>query len=186
MYKTLSEEERLVKSKDQAPSFRGLPFQVQDIQTPTILICSHGQRDSRCGILGPLLHEEFRRHIDGQLHQIPDGTRVRLKAQTGIFQSDLDPGPSATADTSLASSAAKTLPVNIGMISHVGGHKWAGNVIVYTPSLLSNSLSGTGIWYGRVEPKHVPGIVQETLLKGRVIQDLYRGGINSNGDVLRI
>ena len=92
--------------------------------------------------------------------------------------------------------------VNIGMISHVGGHKWAGNVIVYLPAnwRISNSrssvgddglgklspLAGTGIWYGRVEPRHVEGIIEETLLKGAVIQDLFRGGIDRYGQVLRI
>jgi hypothetical protein len=34
-------------------------------------------------------------------------------------------------------------------ISHVGGHKWAGNVIVYPP----------GVWYGRVTPCHIPTII---------------------------
>jgi hypothetical protein len=33
-------------------------------------------------------------------------------------------------------------------VSHVGGHKFAGNVIVYSPS-------GTGVWYGRVFPEKV-------------------------------
>ena len=33
-------------------------------------------------------------------------------------------------------------------VSHVGGHKFAGNVIVYSPS-------GTGVWYGRVSPEKV-------------------------------
>ena len=33
-------------------------------------------------------------------------------------------------------------------VSHVGGHKFAGNMVLYTPS-------GAGIWYGRVTPKQV-------------------------------
>ena len=32
--------------------------------------------------------------------------------------------------------------------SHIGGHKLAGNVVVY-------SRTGRGIWYGRVKPEHV-------------------------------
>lgn len=32
--------------------------------------------------------------------------------------------------------------------SHIGGHKFAGNLIVYSPR-------GTGVWYGRVSPKEV-------------------------------
>ena len=76
---------------------------------------------------------------------------------------------------------------NIASISHVGGHKYAGNVIVYLPpEHTNNPLAGKGIWYGRVEPKHVEGIVEETILGGRVIIDHFRGGIDENGDVLRL
>lgn len=88
--------------------------------------------------------------------------------------------------------------VNVGMISHIGGHKWAGNVILYLPrkwmiatssgnkSRVQSLLAGSRIWYGRVEPKHVEGIVEETILNGRVIQELFRGGIDGNGQTLRI
>lgn len=68
------------------------------------------------------------------------------------------------------------------MISHIGGHKFAGNVIIYLPPTLSdNGLKGSGIWYGRVDPDKVEGIVQETIVQGRVIADLFRGGITQNG-----
>ena len=43
-----------------------------------------------------------------------------------------------------------------------------------------------GIWYGRVEPKHVEGIVQETISKGRVVEDMFRGGIDQHRKLLRI
>ena len=33
-------------------------------------------------------------------------------------------------------------------VSHVGGHKFAGNMVLYTSS-------GAGIWHGRVTPKEV-------------------------------
>ncbi|KLJ06659.1 hypothetical protein EMPG_17845 [Blastomyces silverae] len=36
------------------------------------------------------------------------------------------------------------------------------------------SLAGKGIWYGRVEPRHVEGIVEETVLGGRVISEHFR------------
>ncbi len=84
---------------------------------------------------------------------------------------------------------------NVGLISHVGGHKYAGNVIVYIPPGMTvqtsgeaalHPLAGKGIWYGRVEPKHVRGIVEETVLGGRVVADHFRGGIDRNGDILRL
>lgn len=75
----------------------------------------------------------------------------------------------------------------VGMISHVGGHKFAGNVIIYIPpSFESNALAGKGIWYGRVEPQHVEGIVAKTILDGKVIKDHFRGGIGHGGEVLRM
>jgi len=58
----------------------------------------------------------------------------------------------------------------IDITSHVGGHKYAGNVIIHT----SNKSLGS-VWYGRVFPEHVPAIVEETVLNGRVIKPLYRG-----------
>lgn len=63
----------------------------------------------------------------------------------------------------------------------------AGNVIIYIPpSFTSNALHGRGIWYGRVEPGHVEGIVAKTILEGNVIKDLFRGGIDQNRDILRL
>ena len=70
---------------------------------------------------------------------------------------------------------------DVSLISHVGGHKWAGNVIIYFPPdhRIPNGgvseLAGTGVWYGRVQPKHVEGIVEETIRRGRLIGELLRG-----------
>jgi len=75
----------------------------------------------------------------------------------------------------------------VGLISHIGGHKWAGNVIVYIPpSFSSNPLAGKGIWYGRVGPEHVEGIVGKTILDGKVIKELFRGGIDQDRGIIRL
>ncbi|CAI2173817.1 1010_t:CDS:10 [Funneliformis geosporum] len=58
--------------------------------------------------------------------------------------------------------------IAVYMTSHIGGHKFAGNVIVYC--------EGKGIWYGRVTPCHVNLIIEKTVIEGRIIRDLYRGG----------
>jgi hypothetical protein len=34
----------------------------------------------------------------------------------------------------------------------------------------------------RIEPKHVEGLVDETILGGKVVTDHFRGGIDRNGD----
>lgn len=46
--------------------------------------------------------------------------------------------------------------VLVAKISHIGGHKYAGNVIIYLPN-------GTAIWYGRVTPRDVGAIVRHSL-----------------------
>ncbi|KAI5803079.1 Sucrase/ferredoxin-like-domain-containing protein [Geopyxis carbonaria] len=51
--------------------------------------------------------------------------------------------------------------VRVAGVSHLGGHKWAGNVVVYS--------RGWGAWYGRVGVGQVEGIVVETIMGGRLV-----------------
>lgn len=201
---------------------------IKPISAPTILICSHNSRDSRCGVLGPLLHSEFSQYIN-------KGLTLRNEAPSDATAS----GPSVGESHSFASHPTfqaeavdskrnNQQPVNIGMISHIGGHKFAGNVIIYIPpdyqlrTLERNTggakpsdkvvageseslqvsedqpllpeeknygvspLAGKGIWYGRVQPRHVEGIVEQTIGHGKIIKELFRGGINHNGSPIRL
>lgn len=160
------QKEKMRRVPELEGTFQGL----KDVQhSPTILICSHGKRDQRCGIMGPLLQSEFRRVLRGK----------------GFSIAEENAGDAGTVD--------EPGHANLGLISHIGGHKYAGNVIVYLPpSIAENgnvsdgSLAGKGIWYGRVEPRHVEGIVEQTVLKGRVIEDHFRGGVGANGQFLRM
>ena len=131
---------------------------VSTIHHPVIFICGHHSRDSRCGIMGPLLAYEFQR---------------QLRA-VGLVS------------TQNRSKDSHARAVAVELVSHLGGHKWAGNVIVYLPAgrKLHWNSSGLdvlpmeqayGIWYGRVEPRHVEGIIKETLVGGTVIEELFRG-----------
>ena len=137
--------------------------------TPAILICSHKSRDSRCGVLGPILKKAFSDYIISQRYRY-----MQRKAADGeIVFSMKNDGPINT---------SREYPgVLVSSISHVGGHAWAGNVIVYIPPQYSlkngtkSPLAGKGVWYGRVEPKHVEGIVEETIRGGRIIKDILRG-----------
>ena len=166
-----------------APSWSGSQAHKtqSQITQPTILICSHNTRDSRCGVLGPLLRDEFSKYLSSQ----------RFSVYTEHFSS----GPTIIDKNPMSSPSS----INLGLISHIGGHKWAGNVILYIPpdwkavtsdhtgpNEQTSPLAGMGIWYGRVEPKHVPGIVDETLIRGNVIRDLFRGGIARDGRILRL
>lgn len=78
----------------------------------------------------------------------------------------------------------RSIAADVAQISHIGGHKYAGNVIIYVPptGVEGNSaLAGAGIWYGRVGPENVEGVVEETFGKGRVIGELLRGGVVMGG-----
>ncbi|KIW68145.1 hypothetical protein, variant [Phialophora macrospora] len=205
------------------------------ITNPTILVCSHGHRDSRCGILGPVLHDEFNKYLDQRKGDDPDsklcasstekfvaskgddshpaGLESRAEAQgRSIDKPTLDSIARSTTNTSDEGVASEDTTVNVGMISHIGGHKWAGNVIIYMPPGFSTGvptskpvepnsldvsqrasgaqtqhpLAGMGIWYGRVEPRHVEGIVEQTIFKGKVIAELFRGGLNQRGQLVRL
>jgi leucyl-tRNA synthetase len=139
MHNGLSAEQKAKLLRDESAASR-LPS-AEDITKPTILICGHAGRDSRCGILGPILQSSFESE----------------------FQ-------------------RRGIDADVGVISHIGGHKFAGNVIIYLPpSMQNNALRGTGIWYGRVGPEHVEGVVEETVVKGRVVLDLLRGGVTGEG-----
>lgn len=63
----------------------------------------------------------------------------------------------------------------VGQITHIGGHAFAGNVLYYPKECES---SRDFIWYGRVFPKDVQGLVEETVNGKRVIKGLFRGDLN--------
>lgn len=157
-------------------AYQRLLWGVRDVDDIIVLICGHGGRDQRCGIYGPLLRAEFE-------EQMP---------KLGV---DVLHGP-VTVDSDVAAISGTIVKPKYtsrtGLISHIGGHKFAGNVIIYlppsmkTPEGYDHPLAGHGIWYGRVEPKHVQGIVQETILKGNVVAELFRGGITPSRDILRL
>ncbi|XP_018477391.2 uncharacterized protein LOC108848503 isoform X1 [Raphanus sativus] len=56
--------------------------------------------------------------------------------------------------------------------SHIGGHKYAGNLIVFSPDSAGNV---SGHWYGYVTPDDVPAMLDQHIAKGEIIQNLSRG-----------
>ena len=109
-----------------------------------ILLCSHRTRDSRCSISAPLLRREFERHLR------PLGLHRDL-------HDDTRPGG-----------------VGIYFISHVGGHKYAANVIVYRKN------QGQAIWLARIRPEDCEGVIKFTVLQGKVVRPerFLRGGFD--------
>ncbi|KAK9067324.1 hypothetical protein SSX86_014650 [Deinandra increscens subsp. villosa] len=62
--------------------------------------------------------------------------------------------------------------VFVSACSHVGGHKYAGNLIIY-----STDQDGkvSGHWYGYVTPNDVPELLDQHIKKGEIIERIWRG-----------
>jgi hypothetical protein len=155
-----------------------LLYGVRDVTDVLVLICGHGGRDMRCGVLGPVLRDEFKAKLPRAGIEVLHGPLLDESV-------DAPPLPGATTAAELPTTA------RVGLISHIGGHKFAGNVIIYLPPNLTRDgvphpLAGHGLWYGRVEPKHVEGLIDETVVKGNVVTDHFRGGIKQGGEIIRL
>lgn len=159
-------------------AYQGLLHGVKDVTDTLVLICGHGGRDMRCGIMGPLLVNEFEKQLERKGVEILRGpVHVHLDADGQLLEGEVGKAK----DTA-----------RVGVISHIGGHKFAGNIIIYIPpgkKMADGSphpFAGHGLWYGRVEPKHVEGLIEETIEKGRIVADMFRGGIDPQRRILRI
>ncbi|KAM3243296.1 hypothetical protein ACQJBY_055321 [Aegilops geniculata] len=63
--------------------------------------------------------------------------------------------------------------VAVSACSHVGGHKYAGNVIIFSPDAKGEV---TGNWYGYVAPDDVPELLHKQIgQKGAIVDRLWRG-----------
>lgn len=72
------------------------------------------------------------------------------------------------------------LDANVGLISHVGGHKYAGNVILYKNYPASDKARGRHqdcLWFGKVLPPNL-SLLFKNLEEGKIPRDLYRGGFS--------
>ncbi|KOM46403.1 hypothetical protein LR48_Vigan07g010700 [Vigna angularis] len=127
-------EEVLVKDGEWLP---GTP---EALRGSFVFVCSHGSRDRRCGVCGPVLVSRFREEIE--LHGL----------QGKVF---------------------------VSPCSHIGGSQYAGNVIVFGPSMNGEV---TGHWYGYVTPDDVPLLLQHHIMKGEVLDSLWRGQMGFSVD----
>ncbi|PWN30255.1 hypothetical protein BDZ90DRAFT_257342 [Jaminaea rosea] len=100
-----------------------------------IYICTHGSRDCRCGVVG------------GEL---------LLSLQAAVRKHQL---------TTLQASSPGSPPpkrVKVYPISHIGGHKFAGNALVYPH----------GDWYGNLRPSDSPLLLRAALAPSTSRHDL--------------
>ncbi|XP_077227735.1 altered inheritance of mitochondria protein 32-like [Tasmannia lanceolata] len=62
--------------------------------------------------------------------------------------------------------------VFVSPCSHIGGHKYAGNLVVFSPNAQGKV---EGHWYGYVTPNDVPVLLDHHISKGEIIDQLWRG-----------
>ncbi|GAB4848077.1 hypothetical protein Ancab_002739 [Ancistrocladus abbreviatus] len=62
--------------------------------------------------------------------------------------------------------------VFVNSCSHIGGHKYAGNLIVFGTNFEGKVV---GDWYGYVTPNDVPDLIDLHIGKGEIIERLWRG-----------
>ncbi|KAJ7100723.1 Sucrase/ferredoxin-like-domain-containing protein [Mycena belliarum] len=87
-------------------------------------VCTHGERDCRCGDMGGKVFQALRAELDRRLLADPDGSAKR---------------------------------VTLGEVSHVGGHKFAANLLVFPQ----------GEWLGMLTPQDVPHVLDMILASER-------------------
>ncbi|KAJ6516126.1 Sucrase/ferredoxin-like-domain-containing protein [Mycena sanguinolenta] len=134
-----------------------------------ILLCSHKRRDNRCAIAAPKLEHAFIECLhrkgwtaDTQLEHI---VVPPLESFAGTAE---EKALHVEEELKALPAAKKAL---ILKISHMGGHRYAGNCIIYTPQ-------GSSVWYGRVSTHEVEAIVTNTIIGGLVLPPLLRGGMD--------
>ncbi|CAK9148881.1 unnamed protein product [Ilex paraguariensis] len=62
--------------------------------------------------------------------------------------------------------------VSVSPCSHIGGHKYAGNIIIFGANIRGDI---TGHWYGYVMPDDVPVLLEHHIEKGEIVEWLWRG-----------
>ncbi|KAF7325615.1 hypothetical protein MKEN_00411200 [Mycena kentingensis (nom. inval.)] len=135
-----------------------------------ITMCSHKRRDARCAIAAPKLAAAFTESLQRRGWSVDS----RLEPEHFLEPPIEDFRGTHTEREAHVLHALKTAQTSqcalILFTSHSGGHKYAGLTTIYTPG-------GASVWYGRVTPHNVEAIVEETIVGGRILPALLRGGM---------
>lgn len=115
----------------------------------------------------------------GYVHDSPSPAEHSPDEQSRLWRKTLHFSSPSSSSSSSPSTPGSTLPsppaptLGIFHTSHIGKHKFAGNVMVYLPNR-------AGVWYGRVDPLGggAGQVWEQTILKGRIIPEFLRLGIN--------
>lgn len=147
----------------------------------TILICSHKKRDRRCHITADPIISALTHAIE----ELGDSWHVdRRGDEESLFEPyRITPNDTEESIIERKKELIKSRKdddgdsekhVGIFKVSHVGGHKFAAQVIIWLPN-------GSSIWYGRVTTQDCKVIIEETFKHGRIVADLMRGGTSIAG-----
>ncbi|KAI0327791.1 hypothetical protein GY45DRAFT_1091228 [Cubamyces sp. BRFM 1775] len=140
-----------------------------------ILLCSHKRRDNRCAIAAPKLEHALTLALEREgweVHTQPDDPSIHGPSLEELSGSEDDKHAAVLQKLKeVHPTVAEDKRALILFCSHIGGHKYAGNVIINTPR-------GVSVWYGRVTPHEVDAIVKETIIGGKILPALLRGGLN--------
>lgn len=139
-YKNVTEKDvaALVDSQLVAGTrFGGL--ESEPIDGDWVFVCTHNERDRRCGVCGPRLLLEFDKALKSeQFSHLAE--RIKIRA-----------------------------------ISHIGGHKFAGNVLIYTTNPTNNKCLGD--LYGYVNITDIPRLINDHIVNNEVQKKLWRGRV---------
>ncbi|KAG8883443.1 hypothetical protein FRB97_006571 [Tulasnella sp. 331] len=145
-----------------------LPYQA------VLLLCSHKRRDARCAIAAPVLKRALTSSLEScgwEVHdQVDDPECSEEKAVEEVPESEREATTLQHLKALTTPGGNETKRALVLYNSHTGGHKFAGNIIIYFPN-------GTGVWYGRVS-SHEIAAVTKTITEGRIFPALLRGGVN--------
>ncbi|TYJ52732.1 hypothetical protein B9479_006666 [Cryptococcus floricola] len=146
-----------------------------------VLLCSHKKRDKRCHIAAPLLRSAL--HTCLQTHDIAvDDTGSSLinldgppleEVEGGEEERELEVG--RRIGEIEAVHGGEGGEVGIFNINHLGGHRYAGVMLIVFPS-------GAYISYGRVTPQEIPRVVEDTILQGKIVPGLLRNAVGVERD----
>jgi len=152
------------------PNIRSFPLPYHCV----VLICSHKRRNVRCHIAAPKLEDALITSLESigwEAHtQLDDPDTLGPALET-------TPGSPEERDTAFVArlkdvdNEYDNKRVLIVRVSHTGGHKYAGNMIICFPQ-------GASVWYGRMTPHEVPEVVRHTIIGGKILPSLLRGGMH--------
>ncbi|KIY32820.1 hypothetical protein I305_04573 [Cryptococcus gattii E566] len=141
-----------------------------------ILLCSHKRRDKRCHIAAPLLRSAL--HTCLTAHDITidetGSSLVNLEAppleEVSGTEEEREREVGRRIKEIEGVDGGDGGEVGIFNINHLGGHRYAGVMLILFPS-------GAYISYGRMTPQEIPRVVEDTILKGKIVPGLLRNAV---------